>query len=280
MPIATKSGRIILKTGRIAENCACCVAPCEIDYRDAVSATVVISGGEDAFLQWTEVFDQVTYKTSLAAYGKALNGTFVFSNFVPVQGFTTALRSRIFLNDPPGCTAPPPSEFDSHTLSFTVNDAGFWALTARRIPALAYSDRSPAPGVNTSIQGNQQLVTPNFQYYAPGEMSCAQINNSPINPFTNAPNPLWRPGGNCTEGGANWVISSCLSGFPRIIPPATTTTGRPHVFCRPGLSGAITGSFISGSIHDASGWFFTPTTFAQLGTESLRYTIESVEIEF
>jgi hypothetical protein len=273
--IATKNGTIVLKTGRIAQNCACCaVPPCQTDYRNAVRATVVISGGQDAYLQWSEVRERVTSRISKVTYGSALNGTHVFENFEPVSG-TSLLRSRIFLNDPPSCAS------GLHGLLFTVGSEGFWALTAQRIPSVSYTDRQPAAGVDTSDgNGFEELITPNFQYYGTG-ISCNDIDNRTYNP-PGQRNPSYRPGANCTVVDiANFIVSqSCAQGIPLLpIPPAVLREGLPHIaVCGPGAFGQ--GAFISGSLHDAGGWLFTPTTFAQLGTETLRYSIDSVQFEF
>jgi hypothetical protein len=121
MPLATKNNAIIVKDGKLAENCGCCGGwyCCADKACLAKPSSVTLSVvAEDFYTQYSATanaaFFNSEYQSSACFFGSAINGTHTLSEIAPPAGYLSAWQ-KTFPSAPSGCA---PSVF---TLRMSAN---------------------------------------------------------------------------------------------------------------------------------------------------------------
>ena len=118
MPLATKNGAIIVKDGKLAENCGCCGGwyCCADKACLAKPSSVTLSVvAEDFYAQYSATDNFYgAYQSSACFFGSAINGTHTLTAITPSGGYSSAWQ-KTFSAAPSGCA---PSVF---TLMMSAN---------------------------------------------------------------------------------------------------------------------------------------------------------------
>lgn len=117
MPLATKNGSIIVKDGKLAENCDCCGGwyCCADKACLAKPSSVTLSVvAEDFYVQHSATDNFGAYQSSVCFFGSVINGTHALTSITPSAGYSSAWQ-KTFSAVPSGCT---PSVF---TLMMSAN---------------------------------------------------------------------------------------------------------------------------------------------------------------
>jgi len=110
MPLATKNNAIIIKDGKLAENCNCCGEwyCCADKACLAKPSSVTLSiVAEDFYVQHSATDNFGAYQSSVCFFGSAINGTHTLTSITPSGGYSSAWQ-KTFPAAPSGC---PPSVF-------------------------------------------------------------------------------------------------------------------------------------------------------------------------
>jgi hypothetical protein len=105
MPLATKNNSIIIKDGKLAENCGCCGGwyCCADKACLAKPSSVTLSVvAEDFYAQYSATDNFGAYQSSACFFGSAINGTHTLTSITPTGGYSSAWQ-KTFSAAPSGC---------------------------------------------------------------------------------------------------------------------------------------------------------------------------------
>jgi|688.fasta_scaffold732978_1 hypothetical protein len=167
MTIATKSGSLIVKDGKIAEGCECCVDICSQDYSGVTSVNVTISSGPDFLRQRLITYKrgatQFTQKESHGIFTSLLDGNHSLSK--QTSGFQSSTWSKTITGQPSGCG------------NITITLELFYVPSSKIIdpfPSLGtgYQFSLLISGIRATVRAERSSNASLTQFYTLDDMSC------------------------------------------------------------------------------------------------------------